>query len=328
MLSCFSPVRLFVMLWTIACQVPLSMGFYRQEYWSGLPFLSPADLPDPGINPCLLRLLHWQGPNPGLPHCRWILYQLRASFIAQLVRICLQCRRPWFHSWVRKTHWRRDRLPTPVFLGFPCGSASKDSTCNVGDLGPILGSGRYLGEGKGYPLQYSGLGESHGLYSSWGRKESELTERLSLSTSLQAEPLGKPKDTGVGSLSLLPGIFLAQESNWGLLHCRQILYQLNYNSTNIFLEVKSWKSVSMALKLSFQQGYSPSEGFGESVSLSFRVLDAACIFWLVALHPSSKCVFLMFSHHRLLDLVCQAYLDMDIFGGQYSAYIVGLWGNE
>ena len=35
--------------WTIACQAPLSMGFSRQEYWSGLPFPSPGDLPDPGI---------------------------------------------------------------------------------------------------------------------------------------------------------------------------------------------------------------------------------------------------------------------------------------
>ena len=37
--------------WTVACQVPLSMGFSRQEYWSGLPFPSPGDLPDPGIEP-------------------------------------------------------------------------------------------------------------------------------------------------------------------------------------------------------------------------------------------------------------------------------------
>ena len=46
--------------------------------------------------------------------------------------------------------------------------------------------------------------------------------------SLPAEPQGKPKNTGVGSLSLLQCIFLPQESNWGLLHCRQILYQLSY----------------------------------------------------------------------------------------------------
>ena len=38
-----------VILWTIACHVPLSMGFSRQEYWSGLPFPSPGDLPNPGI---------------------------------------------------------------------------------------------------------------------------------------------------------------------------------------------------------------------------------------------------------------------------------------
>ena len=37
--------------WTIACQTPLSMGFSRQEYWNGLPFPSPGDLPDPGIKP-------------------------------------------------------------------------------------------------------------------------------------------------------------------------------------------------------------------------------------------------------------------------------------
>ena len=37
--------------WTIACQAPLSMGFSRQEYWNGLPFPSPEDLPDPGIEP-------------------------------------------------------------------------------------------------------------------------------------------------------------------------------------------------------------------------------------------------------------------------------------
>ena len=37
--------------WTIACQVPLSMGFSRQEYWSGFPFPSPGDLPNPGIEP-------------------------------------------------------------------------------------------------------------------------------------------------------------------------------------------------------------------------------------------------------------------------------------
>ena len=51
MLSCFSHVQLSATLWTIACQVPLSMGFSRQEYWSGLPCPTPGDLPDPGMKP-------------------------------------------------------------------------------------------------------------------------------------------------------------------------------------------------------------------------------------------------------------------------------------
>ena len=52
-LSC---VRLFVTPWTVAHQAPPSMGFSRQEYWSGLPFPSPGDLPDPGIEPRSLAL--------------------------------------------------------------------------------------------------------------------------------------------------------------------------------------------------------------------------------------------------------------------------------
>ena len=54
MLSRFSRVGLFVTPWTIAHQAPLSMGFSRQEYWSGLPGPSPGDLPDPGIEPTSL----------------------------------------------------------------------------------------------------------------------------------------------------------------------------------------------------------------------------------------------------------------------------------
>ena len=51
MLSRFSRVQLFVTLWTIARQALLSMGFSRQEHWSGFPFPPPGDLPDPGIEP-------------------------------------------------------------------------------------------------------------------------------------------------------------------------------------------------------------------------------------------------------------------------------------
>ena len=142
------------MLWTLARQAPLFMGFSRREYWSGLPCPPPGDLLNPGIEPtshvsCIGR---------------WVLYH-KASLI-QLVKNHRQCRRPQFNSWVGKIHWRMDRLPTPVFLGFPCGSAGKESACTVGELGLIPGLGRSLREGKDYPLQYSGLENS--MDNPWG----------------------------------------------------------------------------------------------------------------------------------------------------------------
>ena len=63
MLSSFSHVQLCATLWTVAHQAPLSMGFSRQEYWSGLPFPAPGDLPNPEIKPVSLvffYLLHWE----------------------------------------------------------------------------------------------------------------------------------------------------------------------------------------------------------------------------------------------------------------------------
>ena len=131
----------------------------------------------------------------------------------------------------------------------------------------IPGLGRSPGEGKGYPFQYSGLENSsdchsvtvtpvkvtqsclqpHGLYNPWNStgQNTEVgkpfpspgdlpnpgikprSPALQVDSSL-AEPPGEPKNTGVGSLSLLQGIFPTQESNWGLLQHRQILYQLSY----------------------------------------------------------------------------------------------------
>ena len=63
-------------------------------------------------------------------------------------------------------------MPEMLSLGFPCGSAGKESTCNVGDLALIPGLGRSPGEWKGYQLQYSGLTNSmdcivHGVVKSW-----------------------------------------------------------------------------------------------------------------------------------------------------------------
>ena len=98
---------------------------------------------------------------------------LWAFLVAHLVKICPQCRRLWFDSWARKIPWRRDRLPTPVFLDFLGGSDSKESTCNVEDLGLTLGLGRSPWGGHGNQLQYYCLENPHcqrslASYGPWG----------------------------------------------------------------------------------------------------------------------------------------------------------------
>ena len=84
----------------------------------------------------------------------------------------------------QKDPWKRDRLLTPVFLGFPGGSASKKSTCNAGELGSIPGLKRSPGGGHCNPLQYSCLENPHGQrslagYNLWGSEESDTTKQLS-----------------------------------------------------------------------------------------------------------------------------------------------------
>ena len=75
-------------------------------------------------------------------------YVIKASLITQLVKNspAMQETLVRFLGW--EDPWRRERLPTPVFLGFPCGSAGKESSCNAGDLGSIPGLGRSLEKGK------------------------------------------------------------------------------------------------------------------------------------------------------------------------------------
>ena len=106
--------------------------------------------------------------------------QRGASLVAQLVKN-LPARE---ESWVGKICWRGDRLPTPVFLGFPGGSDGEESNCNVGDLGSIPGLGRSPAGGRGNTLQYSCLENPHGQrslagYSPQGHKPSDTTEQLS-----------------------------------------------------------------------------------------------------------------------------------------------------
>ena len=111
-----SHVQLFATPWMVPCQAPLSMGFSRQEFWSGLPCPSLGDLPNPGIEPrspalqvdslpskspgkpmnttvgslsLLQEIFPTQEWNQGLLHFRWILYQLtyRGSSFSVLERL-------------------------------------------------------------------------------------------------------------------------------------------------------------------------------------------------------------------------------------------------
>ena len=95
-----SRVRLFATPRTAAYQAPPSMGFSRQEYWSGVPS------PSPGITA-------YSGQTGNVSHTMATLglpWWLRGK------EICLQCRRPGFNPWVGKIPWRRAWLPTPVYL--------------------------------------------------------------------------------------------------------------------------------------------------------------------------------------------------------------------
>ena len=83
-----------------------------------------------------------------------------SSLIAQLIKNLPARQETPARFLGQEDHWRRDRLPTPIFLGFPCGSAGQESACNVGDVGSIPGLQRSPGDVKGYPLQYSGLENS------------------------------------------------------------------------------------------------------------------------------------------------------------------------
>ena len=130
-----SRVRLFATLWTVAHQAPPSLGFSRQEYWSGLPFPSPWDLPDPGIEP----------RSPAL----------QAD--------TLTSEPPGKQQQIR-TYTERAAGGCQGFcrgLRGKVAQVAKNPPANAGDVRDkslIPGLGRSPGEGNGNPLQYSCLG--------------------------------------------------------------------------------------------------------------------------------------------------------------------------
>ena len=99
----------------------------------------------PGMGPSLEGPA-WENFSPRLSQI--FIYIRGLSWWLSWYRTHLQCRRPGLDPWVGKIPRRRDRLPIPVLLGFPGGSAGKESACNVGDLGSIPGVGRSPGEGN------------------------------------------------------------------------------------------------------------------------------------------------------------------------------------
>ena len=140
-----------------------------------------------------------------------------------------------------------DSLWPLIALGFPDSSVGKESTCKAGDPCSIPGLGRSPGEGIGYPFQYSWaslVSQLAGKVSTCNAGDLGLIPRLGISPGGEhGNPLSKESGsyTGVGSHSLLQGNFPTQESNWGLLHCRRILYQLRYSSNRLVIQLTHCK---------------------------------------------------------------------------------------
>ena len=128
-----------------------------------MPCPLPGNLPNPGIKPRSHALHADSLPSGKLKNigvCSLSL--LQGNFLTKESNRGL-------------LHYRQ------ILKGVPCGSAGKESTCNVGDLGLIPGLGRSPEEGKGLPTPVFWPGEFYELYSFWGHKELDTTEQLSFS---------------------------------------------------------------------------------------------------------------------------------------------------
>ena len=150
--SAVAHCKLMHQVWAIGCP---RHGRGRSRGPLVIAFLTPS-------SPCGF-LLAPHGVCCSIPRAlqAQLLVFLRASLIARLVKNLPSLHPSWIPG-VGKICWRRDRVPTSVFLNFLCGSFGKESACNAGDLGSVPGLGRSPVEGEGYPLQYSGLENSMG----------------------------------------------------------------------------------------------------------------------------------------------------------------------
>ena len=100
-----SHVGLFATPWTVTCQAPLSMGFFRQEYWNGLPFPSPGNLPDAGIEPISPVLVggFFTTEPLGKPTYTRYLAQNRFSILAE-----------WINIQINICYQRREKMGTVI----------------------------------------------------------------------------------------------------------------------------------------------------------------------------------------------------------------------
>ena len=210
--------------WTLAHQASLSVGFCRQEYWSGFPFPSPGE----GLKPTSPALADtfFTIESPAKP-----LIPLKGYF-PLLARTSLEEKS--FFMVGKKRMSCPKAIHLNMFFNFSSHhETSKNYVCvcvcvcmKVIQFCPILCD----------PMDYT----VQGILQAW-TPESKIPSPGDLpnpgikprspalrADSLPAEPPGKPKNTGVGSLSLLQQIFLIQGLNRGPLHCRRILYQLSY----------------------------------------------------------------------------------------------------
>ena len=170
-----------------------SMEFSRQEYWSGYTRLPSEDLPHPEIESRSPALQ--MDSLPSDPPRKPSIYTYEYMYY---IYICLLLLSHFSYLWLFVTLW----------TCIPPGSS----------VHGIL---------QARILVWVAMPSSRGP-SNPGIKPRSPALQVD---SLPAEPQGKPENIGVGSLSFLQGIFLTQEQNWYLLHCRQILYQLSYGGS-------------------------------------------------------------------------------------------------
>ena len=163
-----------------------------QSYGLYSPLSSLGQNTGVGSLSLLLGIFPTQGSNPGISHYRWILYQLSHKGSPRILE-CIAY--PFSRGSSQSRNWTKvSRITGGFFTSWATREAQE--------------------HWSGWPIYSSADHPDPGI------EQSELGSPALQADSLLAEPQGKPRNTGVGSLSLLQWIFPTQESNWGLLHCR------------------------------------------------------------------------------------------------------------